>query len=208
VSETLDIGVAVQRAALGDHICALYSGPAEREAILRTYVRSALLSGDKCICFLDTEEPTELLERLGPLDDLDPSAYVDSHQLDLFRAAETILRAGRFSPVDILASVKAAIASVMNAGQYPRLRFIGETSSTLKYGPNLLDVLQYESETNRMLPMYPQVIMCMYDLDTIGGSFLVDMVSTHRKLFINGMLVDNPNYLPPDEWLERLGIKR
>jgi hypothetical protein len=45
----------------------------------------------------------------------------------------------------------------------------------------------------------------MYDLNKVGGAFVVDVVSMHRKVFIRGTVVDNPYYLSPTEWLTTTG---
>ena len=37
----------------GTHICALYSGPAERDRLLFPFLREGMLEGDKCLCLVD-----------------------------------------------------------------------------------------------------------------------------------------------------------
>lgn len=183
----------------------MYSGPVERDALLRPYLRSALRAGDKCICALDIADTSQILTIVGDDDDIDLPACSASHQLDLVRASDTYLRSGRFFPADMIGFWKAAIAAVMNAAKYPCVRAIGEMSWSLRDVPGAQDVARFESDLNRILPLFPQVIMCMYDLDRFGGAFLIDVVSTHPKVLISGMLIDNPYYLPPDEWLARNG---
>ena len=56
---------------------------------------------------------------------------------------------------------------------------------------------------NRFLPLYPQVILCLYDLERFGGSIVVDLVKIHPKLLLSGMIVENPHSLTPDELLGR-----
>jgi len=55
VTEALDFGIPGLNLAPGDHICALYMGAAERDAILLPYLQAGLRSGDKCICVVDQE---------------------------------------------------------------------------------------------------------------------------------------------------------
>jgi hypothetical protein len=40
-----------------------------------------------------------------------------------------------------------------------------------------------------------------YDLDAFGGGILVDLMKTHPKLLLGGMLLENPHALSPDEFL-------
>jgi hypothetical protein len=69
--------------------------------------------------------------------------------------------------------------------------------------PDWREVVQHESELNRMLSLYPQVLLCLYDLEKVGGAFLVDLISMHPRLLINGRLTENAHYLAPDDWLAR-----
>jgi hypothetical protein len=202
VDEPVDIGVG-EPAATGDHICALYTGPAERDGILIPYIRAALSSGDKCVCVIDSTEPADLLAAIGLDPDTDLVSCLASRQLDLVRAADTTMRSGSFRPADMIGFWKAAIAGVMNSGRYRRVRAASETALSLRDLPDWRQVVQHESEINRMLPLYPQVLLCLYDLEKVGGAFLVDLMSMHPRLLINGRLTENPYYLAPDEWLAR-----
>jgi hypothetical protein len=204
VREPVDIGVG-ELAATGDHICALYTGPVERDAILIPFIRTALSSGDKCVCVIDSTEPADLLAAIGLDPDTDLATCLASRQLDLVRAADTTMRSGSFRPADMIGFWKAAIAGVMNAGRYDRVRAASETALSLRDLPDWRQVVQHESEINRMLPLYPQVLLCLYDLEKVGGAFLVDLMSMHPRLLINGRLTENPYYLAPDEWLARQG---
>jgi MEDS: MEthanogen/methylotroph, DcmR Sensory domain len=58
----------------------------------------------------------------------------------------------------------------------------------------------YESELNRFMPRYPQVIVCMYDLMVYGGGIVVELLRTHPKILLGGMVLDNPHYLAPDDY--------
>jgi MEDS: MEthanogen/methylotroph, DcmR Sensory domain len=202
VGEPVDIGVG-EPAATGDHICAIYTGPVERDAILIPFIRTALSSGDKCVCVIDSTEPADLLEAIGLDPDTDLDTCLASRQFDLVRAADTTMRSGSFRPADMIGFWKAAIAGVMNAGCYQRVRAASETALSLRDLPDWRQVVQHESEINRMLPLYPQVLLCLYDLEKVGGAFLVDLMSMHPRLLINGRLTENPYYLAPDEWLAR-----
>jgi hypothetical protein len=51
------------------------------------------------------------------------------------------------------------------------------------------------------MPRYPQWGLCLYDLGRFGGGILLDVLKTHRKVLLGGMVLDNPHYLTPDEFL-------
>jgi hypothetical protein len=64
-----------------------------------------------------------------------------------------------------------------------------------------MELLLLESEMNRYLPLYPQVILCLYDLDRFGAGIIVDLLKTHPRVLVGGLLVDNPYHQTPDELL-------
>ncbi|MEA2589925.1 MAG: eukaryotic-like serine/threonine-protein kinase, partial [Actinomycetota bacterium] len=47
------IGVAGIQVRPGAHICGMYRGAAERDAILVAFLNAGLAAGDKCICVID-----------------------------------------------------------------------------------------------------------------------------------------------------------
>jgi hypothetical protein len=46
---------------------------------------------------------------------------------------------------------------------------------------------------------YPQMILCLYDLARLGGGMVVDLLKTHPKILLGGLVLENPHYLTPDE---------
>jgi hypothetical protein len=202
--ELLDIGVGDQRIAPGDHICVVYSKSSDRDDLVGSYLRSALRSGDKCICVLDTAERDDVIASIGD-PEVDVASCLQSHQLELMRSADTFLRSGRFSATDSVGFWKAAVASAMNTARYPHVRAIGDWSVNVRETPGSRELAEFELELNRMLVLYPQVMMCMYDMECFDGSFLVDVVSTHPKVLVNGVVVENPYFLQPEDWLNLTG---
>ena len=202
--ELLDIGVGEQRVAPGDHICVVYSDSSERDALVGAYLRTALRSGDKCICVIDTAERDDVVASIGD-EQIDVASCTESRQLELLRSADTFLRSGRFSATDSIGFWKAAIAGAMNSARYLHVRAIGDWSVTMQEAPGGRELAEFELELNRLLALYPQVMMCMYDMNCFDGSFLVDVVSTHPKVLVDGLVVENPYFLKPEDWLHLTG---
>ena len=207
--EVLDIGIGDYRVSAGAHIWALYEASAKRDAILRSFVRSALLAGDKCICVLDPTDGSPMAHTVmsvGDDEDINLAASSASGQLELINASDVTARPGEFSVTDKVAFWKAAIDRVKGAGRHQRIRFIGDMSSALVDTSVAGDVMRFESALNgQLLPLFPQVHMCMYNLDRVAGAFVVDLISAHPKVFVNDMLVENPYSMEPEQWLKTIG---
>lgn len=184
----------------GTHICALFRGIPERDEIMLPFLREGLRAGDKCTCILD-EGLDEVRAVLGK--ELEPSAR--PRQLDIQPSKAAYLRRGAFSTQDMLDFWDESVGAALGEQGFPFARSTGETTWTLTELPDLYDFLTYEAELNRFLPRYPQVILCLYDLDRFGGEILIDILKTHPKVLMGSTILDNLYYLEPDEFLASRG---
>lgn len=97
-------GLGVQR---GDHICALYRSPQQRDELMLSFLGEGLRTGDKCICFVDSSRPLQLLAE--PDNSIDVEGHVASGQLEVRSASEAYFRSGRFSPHELLVDLEQAL---------------------------------------------------------------------------------------------------
>jgi hypothetical protein len=200
----VDMGLAGVGLDPGDHVCAIYCGEEERDQLLLPFLRSGLRAGDKCVAVIDADDPGVVLERLGQdaSDDVDVDRCVATEQLQLRTSAATYLRDGQgFSTEDMVAFWLTNMGGAIDSGAYTSARGCGEMTWALGDAPGVEHLFGYESELNRICGLHPQVILCLYDLDRFGGGIMVDLLKTHPKLLIGGMLLENPHYLTPDEFL-------
>lgn len=198
VANAFDFGIQGVEAGLGDHICGLYAGNEQRDQMLMPFLEAGLRSGDKCICVVDGTEPAEIIAALRH--DVDASQHSGAKQIDVMRSADFYLRSGEFLAEEIISSWKAAISEVMYGGRFDAVRAI-ETWSCREVVPDKQELLALESEMNRYLPLYPQTVVCLYDLERFGGGIVVDLLKTHSRVLMGGMLLENPYCMSPDEIL-------
>ncbi|HWD71626.1 MAG TPA: MEDS domain-containing protein [Actinomycetota bacterium] len=200
VKKNLEFGVPGVALEPGDHICALYVSQAERDQIMLPFLRAGLRAGDKCFCVVDSSPTSQVLEDLG--DDVETNEALSRHQLELFTAGETYLRKRPFTMEGILDFWRTTVSVAAAEGSYAFSRVTGEMPWELHDLPDEREeFFRYEAELNRFAPRYPQAIICLYDLSHFGGGILLDLLRTHPKLVVSGQLVENPYYLPPDQYL-------
>ncbi len=194
----IDSGVPGIGLSAGDHICAFHFGPDERDLLIGLYLHAGLQAGDKCVCFLDDADPDVLLDHLS--ESVDVAACLASQQLEVIDARSSYLRTGGFSAVGALAYLDTTVSQAVAGGRHPCARVLGEMSWVLRHPELANELFTYESAVNDFSPRYPQVLLCLYDLERFGADLLVEVLRTHPKLLLGGMLVANPNYLTPDEY--------
>jgi hypothetical protein len=80
------------------------------------------------------------------------------------------------------------------------MRVAGETTWLFSDPPGSEQFIEYESELNRFVPQHDQVVVCLYDLERFGGGMMVDLLRTHPRILLGGLVIDNPHYLTPEEF--------
>jgi DNA-binding CsgD family transcriptional regulator len=150
------------------------------------------------LCLIDDAEPGSVRDGVEWQQDGGRARHVE--QLNIDRASEVYLQSGRFS-VQYMMSFLAGCLSMAAESEFPLLRAAGEMSWVLPQPEGAEDFFVYESAVNKIVEDKPAVFMCMYDLDRFGVSMLVDVLTTHPKVLLGGMVLDNPHYLTPREYL-------
>ena len=112
----------------GTHVCALYSGPAERDSLLFPFLQEGLREGDKCLCLLDDPEPESVRDRVASRQNC--YSQRESEQLEIDRASDVYLRSGRFS-VEQMTSFWSGHLSQAAESEFALLRAAGEMSWVL-----------------------------------------------------------------------------
>ena len=190
------LGVAWQP---GHHICGFYRTPVERDNILVPFLADGLTAGDKCTCVVDSCTPGDVLDRLAGRLEVRP--YLSGRQLEVLDADGTYLAEGGFLPERMLKFWEAKARQGLSGDSGGFARNIGDMSWAHRDPRAVDDLIGYESELNRIMSDFPQVNLCLYDLARCSGELIMDVLRTHPKVLLGGMIVDNPYYLEPDEFL-------
>jgi hypothetical protein len=196
-TSTVEFGLPSVTMAPGDHICALYFGNRERDQILMPFLRAGLDGGDKCVAIVDASEPDDVIADLGPL--LETDQHVQSKQLEMLSPSEGYLRGGHFSTREMIEFFDDVVSTAISTDGYPFARITGEPTWLFQEPPGADEFIEYESELNDFSPRYPQVLLCLYDLERFGGGIVLDLMRTHPKLLLGGLLIENPHYMTPAE---------
>jgi hypothetical protein len=180
----------------GSHVCAFYRGDSDRDRLLAAYLGAGLTAGDKCICIVDSANTAKRLESLT----LASSGLGPCGQLDIHLPESTYLAGGEFTASDMLTFWTEGMIKAELEG-YSFCRLVGEMTWALRDVPGVEHLVGYESELNRVTPSYPVIVLCLYDLDLFSGEVVINIVKTHPQVLVRGILVENPYYAGPGEFL-------
>jgi len=195
----------------GSHVCAFYRGAAARDLLLTAYFGAGLSAGDKCICIVDSPDTASQLELLPSRAELSPLSAepplprtgapgLPGRQLDVHLPESTYLAGGRFTTSEMLTFWAENLVKAEIDG-YSFCRLAGEMTWALRDMPGVENLAGYESELNRVTSGSAAIVLCLYDLDQFSGEVVVNIVKTHPQVLVQGILVENPYYVGPDEFL-------
>lgn len=180
----------------GDHVCAFYNGGGSQlDDLVVDFVSEGLRAGNKCICFIDTAAsvqpriPGELLTR--------------DNILQFFTEEEGYLPTGQFSADAFIDALDSTAKGVLSDG-YDRLWLMGDTSVVPRSSVDLKAWFATEARVSELAPRYPQFIMCLYDLNLYDGETVMYVLKTHTRIFVNGLIIQNPYYIPQQQFLSEL----
>jgi hypothetical protein len=185
----LDVETVETLAGPANHVCALYDSRDVRDDMLEGFLREGLEHGDKCVCFVDRSH--DLLERLA-LDER--SLTGPAKQLEFQNADEAYLDNGAFCKEIMIERLVRHVTAAMNDG-YAFTRLVGDMSWVIRNRIDPQIVVAYEAQVNDFAWRLPQMALCLYDLAKFDGSVIVDVLRTHPKVYLNGMIVANPYYV-------------
>jgi hypothetical protein len=172
----------------GDHVCGFYNGSQVRDEVTAAWVTEGARAGHKCVCYVDGRE--QLLSRL------DAEIAEERRHVEFADATASYAPEGRFSKDAMLARLECAVTDAVGEG-YSRVRLLGDMSWVMGTGVDIDTVFAYEAEVNALSPRHPASFMCLYDLDRFDGSLVMEVLRTHSKILLNGMVIQNPYYVPP-----------
>jgi len=181
--------------ASGDHICSMHTSIERRDEVLVPYLRDGLLAGHKCVAAVGDPHFSDLQGRLGSRAEVD--GWLGSRQLQLLGVDDYVTSPETSSVTKMIEFWESAQFPVADSGGYESVRVAAEARWWLPQVSKLSQVLQFESILNRLSQRYAAATLCMYDVRSLDGALMIDLVSTHPKLVIDGVSVRNPAYLPP-----------
>jgi MEDS: MEthanogen/methylotroph, DcmR Sensory domain len=182
----------------GDHVCALFRGPGERDRLLVSFLAAGLGDGAHCL-LLATQDVGRschdlLTERTENADDL---RIADTQSWSRDGASATGRPLAAPDVLDALDILDAWAHTAPARDGDPPARLAVDMSWTQHSAASAFvhDVPCHEIRATRHLASRSWMALCLYDLDLFGSDLILPLVKAHPKVLLEEMLVDNP-YCP------------
>lgn len=183
------------------HVCAFFNSREEQNKTLMPFFREGFDRGEKLFHIVDARLHDNYLSACSDCG-IDVETAQTNGQLEIRHWEDAYLKNGYFDSDRMIRILEETLEG--NRKRYGLTRLMGNMEWALATVPGVTDIIEYETKLNYVLPKYPDPIVCVYDLNQHSGSVVMDILRTHPMVIINGLLQENPLYVPPDEFLEEL----
>ena len=187
------------------HVCAFFNSRDEQDEVLMPFFKEGMDRGEKLFHIVDArnhDEHVAACRRHG----MDVESATASGQLEVRHWEDAYLKDGYFDGDRMIRVLEETVEA--NRARYGISRLMGNMEWALETAPGVTDIVEYEAKLNQVMPKYPDIAVCVYDLNKHSGSVVMDILRTHPLVIIGGLLQENPLYVPPEEFLLELAARK
>ncbi len=183
------------------HACAFFHSPEEEYRLLLPFAKEGYEQRHKMVQIVDARKRADLVRRFADIG-IDTIGAEQSGQIEILPWENTYLRDCRFDQHAML----ALIEETLNKGDrlFGMTRLWANMEWSLLDFPGSDDLIEYETRLNELTSRYDDVVVCAYDLNRFNAAVVMDVLRTHPRVIVGGLLQENPFYIPPDRLLNEL----
>jgi hypothetical protein len=156
-------------------------------------------AGDKLVNIIDPRHRDERLSMLKSAG-IDVELAEQRGQLELVSWEQAHVAGGRFDQDRTLGDLAQQAAD--GYGGYATTRLWSNQEWALDCPPGAEDLVEYEARFNYIWPKTNSTYVCVYDATRFGADTMVQMMRTHPFAIVDGVMLKNDLYVPPDEFLK------
>ncbi len=179
------------------HICAFFTSRDEEYDTLIPYMRDGVEAGEQVLTVLDAARIPEHRARLEAA-----MLSTTDGRVSISTSEETYLAGGYFDMARMVGFVHDHLADAAAKGQC--VRTVGWMDWMHRDAPGNERTMEYEANMNLLVPTFDCTFMCVYDLAKLRGETVVDIMSTHPYVILNGQVRENSFYIPPEVYLKEI----
>lgn len=202
-ARTISLGFTPQEFSPGVHICQIFSNEEERQEALLNFIASGLRAGERTACFSEYAQESAIREFLGNYG----VSYDEAKARGAFSlsgTSEVYFQDDRFDSRRMLSLLSSFHEDSVAEG-YPAARVIGEMTPRVQNVHGGSQLLEYESRVSLLLREHPVTAVCQYDARAFDGTTIMDVLKVHPLMIVRGAVVQNPFFIPPEEYLRSIG---
>lgn len=175
-------------------------GPSEERALIDPFFVEGLRRGEKAVYFVDPAQRDEHEARLR-------TSAPSPDMVEVTTWHDAYLEGGAFDQDRMMLALEDMIRDNAASGNRP-VRLVGQMGWAFSSPPAIEQLFTYEVNVNKILNHGRTTTVCVYDVQHLSGSMMMDLLRGHPLTVVNGVLHENPFYTPADEMLRDLRRRR
>ena len=190
---------------LRGHICAFFNSIDEQRRVLKPFITDGFDQQDRAYHIVDPEQREEHLRWLAEAG-IDVRKATSTGQLEVRPWQDGPLRNVSLDPDTWMVAFEQVLE--LESTGYAHTRFVAQMEWALGRRWGDVDLFEFETRLNYVIPKYEDWVICSYNLIKFGASVMMDALRTHPVVIIGGLLQKNPFFVPPDELLLEIREQR
>jgi len=193
-SDEITLGITNDQVALGSHLIHFWQNEEEFERGVRFLQLGIENESQYCVLFGHDEANQQVLEILR-------KKYPELDRV--IREGRLVILRREDSASETLAKIEAAFAAAVRKGA-TAIRYLGNLGmgQAALPGRGADEVIELENGATLLGRRYPCVIVCMYDVNTVSGSLVLNAgFGTHPLAVCGHALRQNPYFTPGENAL-------
>ncbi len=182
------------------HACAFFTSKEEEYRVMLPFMAEGFEAGDKLVNIIDRRHRDERLSKLRSVG-IDVELAERRGQLELLPWEQAHVVGGHFDQDRMLADLDQ---QAVGDGRYATTRLWSNQEWALETLPGVEDIVEYEARFNHIWPKTNNVYVCVYDANRFSAETMMQMMRTHPFAIIDGIMLKNEFYVPPDEFLKEI----
>jgi hypothetical protein len=183
------------------HACAFFSTKEEEYRVMLPFLAEGFRAGDKLVNIIDGRHRDGQIAKLKSAG-IDVGRAEQSGQLALLPWEQAHIDGGHFDQDRMLADLEKQAAA--GDDRYPATRLWSNQEWALESFSGVEDLVEYEARFNYIWPKTNNVYVCVFDAKKFSAEIMMQMMRTHPFVIIDGIMLKNELYVPPDEFLKDL----
>jgi hypothetical protein len=181
------------------HLCAFFDSREQEYDVLAPFYKEGLDAGEEVINIVDAHRHDDHCRRLARYE-IPVEQAITAGALKVLTAEDTYTAGGRFDAQRMYDLLQTALVEARHHGR--RVRASGIMDWSRKGTPGTEALMEYEARVNVLVPMYDCTLMCVYDIASISGQEMMDILLTHPFVVNRRRVLENPYYVAPIDLLK------
>jgi hypothetical protein len=182
-------------------MCAFVESREQQYEVLMPFLLQGFAGSDKILVAVDPTNVADHRNRCAQAG-IHLSEHEATGKAETFTFEETYLQHNEFSADRMVSLIQTNLAGSRTKG-FSGVRGFGEMHWALTGLAGTEQLIEYECRVNHVLDEYNDALVCIYDITRFSGRVLLDILSTHPKVILDGKIVENEFYTPPAEFLSQ-----